>query len=88
MPRYATVKQYRRAAADELAALTCIVLSGVGTSRSWPVVNIDQTLRTHLETLLMLTNRRNRDGRPGRSDQAVAYEVNTYGDQRRVVATQ
>jgi hypothetical protein len=26
--RHATVKQYRRAAADELAALTCVVLGG------------------------------------------------------------
>jgi hypothetical protein len=46
------VKQYRRTAADELAALTCVVLKlgGLGTGRSWSVVNIDQTLRTDLGT--------------------------------------
>ena len=38
----------QRAAADEVGALTCVVLKlgGVGTSRSWSVVNIDQTLHT------------------------------------------
>ena len=38
----------QRAAADEVGTLTCVVLKlgGVGTSRSWSVVNIDQTLHT------------------------------------------
>src|SRR5690242_12832240 len=54
------------------------------SSRSWSVVNIDQTLHTWRDiTHAYLSDKSRRSAWPERSGSC--YGVNTYGDQRRLV---